>query len=1040
MQDKERILIVDDDPESIWPLIEHLESHYEVTYATSATKAFELACSAKRPDLILLDIVMPEMDGHQLFKKLQDASYTSEIPVIFLTGLSEFNEEVKALELGAQDYIIKPYSLPVVSARVNSVLNLKKELDRRLILKTQMEEMNQQLESQVKTKMKELNEAQETLHLYEEKYEYLFKDKLKAEKPQTVLVVDDNPENIHILAESLETQYKILYATSGPRALDLAGASNQPDIILLDIIMPEMDGYEVCSRLKANANTWDIPVIFITALDLEIDETKGLNLGAVDFITKPFSLPVVKARLKAALRLKEEMDNRVVLTRKLEDLNKNLEQRVLDKTAALEKAHSSLLASEKRYRTIYETAIEGIFESSTDGKMLSASPSLARMLGYDSPGELVSFVQNAAEQLYDNPGDRLKFTTELEEKGEIFNFETRFKTKEGKLIWVLVCAKLATNEVTGEKYYQGFIINITELKNSQLNNIQRLRELRLLNKIIAASVIETEAENILATSCGELAKTFHLPYAIALVVDQGNSQAMVVADYRVDRVATDNKSLVRGSLKNNKYSFTDYPELGSLLTTQSHRVIPNIHSERSLNPIIADLDPENLHSVLISPFVIENQTTGCLLLAGSDTDRFDDDTIRLVKSVTDQISGVLARIMIEENGRQLEMQYFHAQKMEAIGTLSGGLAHDFNNILSVIISVSDLMRHKLQPDSDLIPGLDQILTAGRRASNLVNQLLTFSRQQIIQPMPLDLNEVLHNFEEMLSRVITKEIELITSYAEDLDQVEADKGQMEQVIMNLVINARDAMPEGGRITIETENAYLDEYYSEQHLDVVPGNYVMIAISDTGTGITPDTLPHVFEPFFTTKPKDKGTGLGLASVHGIIKQSGGHIWIYSEAEQGTSFKIYFPRYDHQHPSSKEVKEEEYNLEIFRGHETILIVENDERLRKTISENLSELGYKIKTAECAESAFTNFSSLANSIDLLLADIVLPGADNGVQLAKKLSAIAPGLKVLYMSGYTYKAILHQGVSPLNIPFIQKPFQKKALASKVRDILDAKK
>lgn len=479
MAPKDRILLVDDNPDSVWPLIEHLEPDYEVLFATTAEKALTLAFSADRPDLVLLDVMMPDMDGYQLLSRLKAEIYTRDIPVIFITARAEHLDEVKGLEIGAQDYIVKPFSLSVVSARIKSVLSLKKELDRRLILKSQLEEMNQQLERQVRAKMMELNEAREALRAYEDKYNYLFKSAPSAPRSSKVLVVDDNPDNIHVLAAALEDGYQVLYATSGDKALAIANSENRPDAILLDVSMPGMDGYEVCSRLKASAETWDIPVIFISARDQEVDETRGLNLGAVDFIVKPFSLPVVKARLKAALRLKEEMDNRIVLTRKLEDLNKNLEKRVQEKTLALKQAHEDLLASEKRYRTIYETAIEGIFEVTPEGRLLSASPSLARILGYESALELISTVNDVARQLYVDPEDRIQLVSQLEQEGELFNFETRFRTKQGNIIWVMICTKMVRHEISGQVYFQGFLIDITRQKISQLKNEQHLRELGL---------------------------------------------------------------------------------------------------------------------------------------------------------------------------------------------------------------------------------------------------------------------------------------------------------------------------------------------------------------------------------------------------------------------------------------------------------------------------------------------------------------------------------------------------------------------------------
>ncbi len=462
MSPKDRILVVDDSPESVWPLIDHLESDYEVIYANGARKALTLARSSNRPDLILLDVMMPEMDGYQVFAKLQDEANTRYIPVIFITARSEDQDEVKGLEIGAQDYIVKPFSLPVVKARIKSVLELKKELERRLILKTRLEEMNLQLERQVRTKIMELDETREALLAYEEKYTYLFKAAPTMPSPRTVLVVDDNPDNIHALMGALaDGDYRVTYATTGQKAIQIANSEDQPDVILLDVMMPGMDGFEVCSRLKASAETWDIPIIFTTPRDYKIDETKGLNLGAVDFIIKPFSLPVVKARLKAALQLKAEMDNRIVLTRKLEDLNKNLEKRVREKTVALQQAHEDLMASERRYRSIYETAIEGIFEVTPQGRLLSASPSLARILGYESPLELITSIKDVAEQLYVQPEDRDRFRDLLEQNGEILNFETRFRRKQGDIIWVMICAKVVRNHNRRQNYYQGFLIDIT---------------------------------------------------------------------------------------------------------------------------------------------------------------------------------------------------------------------------------------------------------------------------------------------------------------------------------------------------------------------------------------------------------------------------------------------------------------------------------------------------------------------------------------------------------------------------------------------------
>jgi two-component system cell cycle sensor histidine kinase/response regulator CckA len=823
----DRILVVDDEPENIWPLVKHLENEFEVLCATNGEQALQIASSEKKVDLILLDIIMPGMDGYTVCSRLKAEESTRNIPVIFLTAKKEEIDETKGLELGAQDYITKPYSLPVVRARIKSLLNLKKELEKRLLLKTQLEQLNVQLEAQVKERMEELQKARDALTVYEEKYHHLFQERQNGIEMQRLLIVDDNPENVHILIRSLQSSYEIICATDGKTALEKAFSEKPPDLILLDVMMPEMDGFEVCSRLKANPDTWGIPVIFVTALGQELDETKGLDLGAVDFITKPFSLPIAEARIKAALRLKEEMDQRIRLTRKLEDLNKDLEARIRRKTAALKQAHEELRTSEKRYRGIFENAPEGIFQTSIEGRFLDANPAMARILGYSSPKELLAELTDIRHQLYAHPEERDSFLGLLEQQTAIAGHELQFLRKDKKVVWVSISSRIVRDDSGNPLFLEGFLTDITLRK-------------------------------------------------------------------------------------------------------------------------------------------------------------------------------------------QMEEQLRQAAKMEAIGNLVGGVAHDFNNLMTAVIGYGEIVLRRMEADDPSRSAIDLMKKAGEKAAMLTHRLLAFSRKQVLQPM------------------IGEDIELVTVLDPNLRKVLVDPGQIDQVIMNLAVNARDAMPEGGKLTIKTADVFLDDDYCRQHVDVQPGQYSMLAVSDNGIGMDAETLSHMFEPFFTTKARHKGTGLGLAMVYGIVKQNHGHIWVYSEKGKGSTFRIFFPvialEAEAQAPSRESSAD-------YRGTETVMIAEDNISVRDLAAEILMEQGYTVLTAESGECCLNLLRDHRGPLDLLLTDVVMPDM-NGRILFQKVTERFPSLKVLFMSGYTDNIIVQHGVLDEGIQFIQKPFSIQALAAKVRDVL----
>ncbi|HZI21844.1 MAG TPA: MASE1 domain-containing protein [Gemmatimonadales bacterium] len=399
-----------------------------------------------------------------------------------------------------------------------------------------------------------------------------------------------------------------------------------------------------------------------------------------------------------------------------------------------------------------------------------------------------------------------------------------------------------------------------------------------------------------------------------------------------------------------------------------------------------------------------------------------------------QVTGMLSIAADLTELRQLEVQYRQAQKMEAVGRLAGGIAHDFNNLLTAILGTTSLLLEDLGPEARVRPDIQEIEKAAKQAAGLTRQLLIFSRQQVLEPRVLDVNALVGDLERMLRRLIGEDIELRTTLDAGLGAVRADPGQLEQAIVNLVVNARDAMPQGGRLTIETANAELDQGYVGSHTPAQPGPYVLLAVSDTGVGMDVQTQARLFEPFFTTKEPGRGTGLGLATVYGIVKQSGGYIWAYSELGRGSTFKMYLPRVA---ATPETLAAAPAVAPLARGSETILVVEDQEEVRKLAQRVLETRGYTVLTAADGHEALAVAARYAQRIDLLVTDVVMPRI-NGRELALRIAAVRRNLPVLYVSGYTGEAIREHGLLEPGVAFLQKPFTADALAGKVREVLDA--
>jgi signal transduction histidine kinase/CheY-like chemotaxis protein len=451
--------------------------------------------------------------------------------------------------------------------------------------------------------------------------------------------------------------------------------------------------------------------------------------------------------------------------------------------------------------------------------------------------------------------------------------------------------------------------------------------------------------------------------------------------------------------------------------------------------VIGNVDGDNLpRSALTAPMTVLGRTIGCVEVQSCKATAYSQEHATAMRMAASLAASAIENAALAEREHEKGEQLRQAQKMEAVGRLAGGVAHDFNNLLTAINGYSDLTLRSLEPKNPLRPRIEEIKKAGERAASLTRQLLAFSRKQMLQPRVLDLNTIIAEVDKMLRRLIGEDVLLEARLEPSLGQVKADPGQIEQILMNLVVNARDALPVGGHITIGTRNRYLDRTHIKGQEVVKPGHYVVLSVSDDGCGMDSQTQKKIFEPFFTTKEFGKGTGLGLSTVYGIVKQSEGSIWVYSELGKGTTFNIYLPRVDDvaAHEEIVEMKQP-----VASGRETVLLVEDEPMVRALAREVLEQYGYTVICAADGQEGLDICKAFAGRIDLIITDVVMPRM-SGREMAESVVSVRPDARILYMSGFTDDAIVRHGMLDEDFPFIQKPFSPEALASKARELLDA--
>ncbi len=555
---------------------------------------------------------------------------------------------------------------------------------------------------------------------------------------------------------------------------------------------------------------------------------------------------------------------------------------------------------------------------------------------------------------------------------------------------------------------------------------RRNQELALLNRVIAESAAHENTESMLEAMSRELAEALGCPYVAAALLDDTRTVATVVAEHPI---------IVEPSMVGSKVPLDEVAAVEPVLRYQTPMIIENVRTDERLSSVRRLFESRPISSLLIVPLVVDSQTVG--ILVGSDPPReISVDELRLAWRVAEQASNALTQIRLRERQRSLEEQLRQAQKMEALGQMAGGVAHDFNNLLTIMRVSSQLMERRIAQDDPLWENLQHLSTALDRATDLTGRLLSFSRKEIVEAAPLNLNRIIEQLEPMLRRVLGESIELVCNLASDLWPVKTDSTQMHQILVNLVLNGRNAMNEGGTLTIETANVILDKEYADSQVDASPGPHVMLVVSDTGIGMDDEVKNHLFEPFFTTGQKGRGTGLGLATIYGIVKQHRGHIRIQSEMGVGSTFRIYLPRCQEK-AMRTESSHQWIPPERVQGRETILVAEDEPIVRGLAQEILKDHGYRVLAATDGLHALELARQHDGAIDLLLTDVVMPRM-NGRDLAERLCAHHPETRVLYMSGYTDNVVLQRDVLDRGVTILPKPLTLESLLHKVREILDA--
>jgi two-component system, cell cycle sensor histidine kinase and response regulator CckA len=758
------------------------------------------------------------------------------------------------------------------------------------------------------------------------------------------------------------------------------------------------------------------------------------------------------------------------------------------------RTEKALAESAARYRLLFERNLAGVYRSTMEGQLLECNDAFARIYGFESVEEALS---HPASELYDIPGERAVFLERLESAGRLIGVETRGRRKDGTPLFLLETVSLVPGEAGALEILEGTVLDVTERRRSdQALRISEEKHRILFESsplpmwvydegTLAFLAVNEAAcrgygysrEEFLSLTIEDIRPVQDVPQLKEHISrglrDLNNSG--------IWRHLRKDGTLLEVEIVSHPLVFSDRPARMVLaIDVTQRRLTERRIQERTtyLNALVENspvallaLDPLQ-RTQIANPAFVRLFGYSTEELVGRNPDELiapDDPELRneagnftqqclsgrpvhattrrrrkdgrlldvelhgvpLIES--GRLIGVYAMYQDLTEQRELSEQLRQSQKMEAVGRLAGGIAHDFNNLLTVILGTSEMLLERAGKQDGTSEELREIRAAGERAASLTRQLLAFSRKQVLRPEVLNLSAVLKNAERMLRRVIGEDIEMRSNLATALWSVRADPGQIEQVVLNLAVNARDAMPQGGELTFETRNVHVDAALARAHPGMVTGDYVEIAVSDTGVGMDEITRLRLFEPFFTTKPVGKGTGLGLSTAYGVVKQSGGYIWAESEPGRGTCFRIHLPRV---HAESEAIAERGATVPSLRGSETILLVEDEPEVRSLVERVLRSQGYQVHAASRPSEALAIASRPGVELDLMVTDMVMPEMD-GRELARRLHSDRPSLPVIYLSGYSAEAIGRDGVLDQGAAFLEKPFRPDFLVQKVREVLE---